>query len=261
MKIVILANNTSLDLAPNKNRTLIEECVEMFDDFSNGNLYIQTPIDLTKDIEKLVGTKAVIMSEPKAKGTAPALGLALEKISKENPEEILTIAYSDHPVNYKHKLISALKITEQIADNSKKIVLIAVNPTYPATNYGYAKIGKVLEERNGKIAFEMVDFKEKPELEHAKKFLMSWRYLWNTGYMTVRADVLMKHYKNYLPEISKGLSLITQSEGTSLEKEIINKVFDSFEKISIDKGIYEKIDKKEIIIVPVDLNIDDFDEN
>lgn len=257
MKIVVLADQTGLkEIQPSL--TLIESCIGMFNEYSRkDDLLVQLPENIEEDIRNK-NLRCSISSEPFSRGTAPALGLAAIKISYQNPDEVITIAYSDHPVNYKHKLLNTLKITNKLAKTLGKPILIGVNPTYPASNYGYVKIGKAVQDTNGKILFEMNGFKEKPSTKEAEELLQSWQYLWNTGYMTVKVETLLEIYKKYLPEIHGGLMTILESIGKDSERETTRRIFENYPKISIDKGIFEKINTDELLVMSVDLNINSF---
>ncbi|MBP9759706.1 hypothetical protein KBD45_08495 [Candidatus Dojkabacteria bacterium] len=257
MKIIIVADEKSL-IKTQTGETNLQACYEMFSkDFPYKDIIVQCPENIRKDITPIVPDE-IVSTEPEKKGTAPAVALAVTKIFNTNPNEIITIAYSDHPVNYVDKLTSTLKVAEEFVNNSERIYLIGVNPTFPATHFGYAQIGKTLQEINGKLSFEMTDFKEKPDAELAEKFVNSWRYLWNTGYMISKASNLLDTYHTTLPEIYNGVMTIKESLGSSIETQIIQTVYANFEKISIDKGIYEKIDKQKVGIIPVDLAIGTF---
>lgn len=259
MKIVIVADNKSLKKLPSSKKPLLEGCHEMFDEFlQKGNLIVQCPQSLKNKIKHFIPNE-IISTEPIKKGTAPAIGLAATRIFHESPDENLSIVYSDHPVSYKDKLLNTLKSAEVITNSLKKLTLIGVNPTFPSTKYGYIKIGKTLQEMNGTIAFEMVDFCEKPTKKKAHKFLSSWRYLWNSGYMISSAKNILQLFKDYLPDIHKGLMMIKESIGTGLEDKIARTVFEDFKSTSIDKGIYEKIDTSKICVIPVDLGVHDFE--
>jgi mannose-1-phosphate guanylyltransferase len=257
MKIIIVADEKSLNKT-DTGETCMQACYEMFSkDFAHKDIIVQCPQNIAEQIYPIVPDE-VVSTEPEKKGTAPAVALATTRIYKENPNEIVAVAYSDHPVSHKDKLTSTLKIAEEFVKNSERIYLIGVNPTSAATQYGYAQIGKTVQEINGKLSFEMTDFKEKPDAKLANEFINSWRYLWNTGYMIAKASTLLNIYSETLPDIYKGVMTIKESLGSTIEKQIIETVYNNFEKISIDRGIYEKIDKQKVGIIPVDLAIGTF---
>ena len=61
-----------------------------------------------------------------------------------------------------------------------KIVLIGIEPTNPATGFGYIEKGH--EEGAFKGSYSVDSFKEKPDFTTAKKYLKAGNYLWNCGY-------------------------------------------------------------------------------
>ncbi len=247
---------------PNSNKTFLEGSYEIFySKYPKKDIIIQCHFELKKHIKDLLGKNYPhINTEPAQKGTAPAVGMAVMGIYNKNKDETITIAYSDHPVSFKNKLLQGIDDAVKFNKNLKKLILIGVNPTFPAENYGYVKIGGVLQEIGPSIAFEMVDFIEKPGRAHAEKLLQSWRYLWNTGYLVAKASEIVDTYEKTLPGIYKGLLSIFPARGTKLEKEITETVYKSFQKTSLDKGIYEKIDRTSVAVLPVDLQIHDFSD-
>lgn len=258
LKVIIAADSKSLKLSPNKDASLIQETYKMFvDEYGKEKIIIQCTSDIEDDI-KILLPDSNLYSEPEKKGTAIAIGLAAIRMIAEDDNEPFAVAYSVHPVSFKEKLISTLSTCVQFNKNLDKIILLGVNPTYPETNYGYAKIGKVIESTNGTIAFEMTDFVEKPDKETAMAFLNTWCYLWNTGYMLARPKQLLSIYKETLPDVYKGLMTIKESLNTNIENEIMQTVFKKLNRISIDNGIYEKASNEKIAIVPVDLDIKNF---
>ena len=258
MKVLILADQKSLNHFPS-GKTLLEGCVEMFQSLvEDSEIVVQCPQEICPRIKELA-VGATIYAEPVGRGTAPAIGLSAVRLALADPSESFLIAYSDHPVSYRNNLFSAVKLVETLRRNLNRLLLIGVNPTFPAIEYGYIKIGEVLQEVNGSIAFEVVEFNEKPSLELADQYIQSWRYLWNTGYTVTDATELLDLYRQYLPDLYRGLMTIKESIGTNVESDIIQTVYNSFPKISIDKGVYEKIDPHQVGVVPVDLHIHDFE--
>ncbi|MBN2015575.1 hypothetical protein JW766_01970 [Candidatus Dojkabacteria bacterium] len=260
MKIILLADKNSLRKIPSSNQMFLEGCIKMFSDYNRRKeVEIQCPENIKKKIKKLF-PKFPVFTEPIQKGTAPAIGLAMTRVYLSNPNETVVIVYTDHPVSYKSKLLTAFKTGETFCKGLKRSILLGVNPTFPATKYGYLKIGKVLQTMNGSIVFEMIDFCEKPSKQKAEEFLKSWRYLWNTGYLIAKPKDILKIYQVALPKIYKGLMTIRESTGTNIEKKIAYTVFKNFTSTSIDKGIYEKMKKNKVGIIPIDLGIRDFED-
>lgn len=258
MKTIIVADQKSLAIFPQTKSNFLLNTYQMFAKFnSQQDIYLEIPSKIEAQVRELIDTPNIIV-EPEQKGTAAAVGLATIHLYQNDPQELIVVAYADHPVKFQDKLAETIPVAQKFATRLDKLILLGVNPTFAATTYGYAKIGKAIEEIGGVIAFEMVDFKEKPEQKLAQKFVQSWSYLWNTGYMIVSAQKLLQIYRCTMPELFEGLMMIKESLGSKLNDQISSTVFASLNKTSLDKGLYEKVDKDQIAILAADLNIHDF---
>ena len=85
----------------------------------------------------------VVLSEPIAKNTAPAIILACKYIldaKKEDPI-ILTVP-SDHMIKDISSFIKTVKEGEQLAEQGY-VVTFGIKPTYPETGYGYVNISDI----------------------------------------------------------------------------------------------------------------------
>jgi len=113
------------------------------------------------------------------------------------------------------------------------------------------------EKRSGTEIYLLNHFVEKPDLESAKKYVESQRYLWNTGMYVWKAKTLLDHYKNLKPELYEHLMEISKNLGTPNERKTISEIYPQMEKISIDYAIMEKVDPKEIRIIKADMGWSD----
>ena len=96
--------------------------------------------------------------------------------------------------------------------------------------------------------FEVEKFVEKPDLETAKQFLKSWRYLWNPTLVVARADHFLGLYKKYLPATWRRLERIAEAMGTPDEQSTIAREFPKLSAETIDYGILEK--EKKMLVLP-----------
>ncbi|MBD3327920.1 mannose-1-phosphate guanylyltransferase, partial [Candidatus Peregrinibacteria bacterium] len=64
-------------------------------------------------------------------------------------------------------------------------------------------------------------------------------------------------YRDYLPKTHKQLMIIKEGIGTAHEKETLDIHYPKCDKISIDYGIMEKVDKKDVLIIPAVLGWSD----
>jgi mannose-1-phosphate guanylyltransferase/mannose-6-phosphate isomerase len=127
---------------------------------------------------KRVGARAkAILLEPIGRGTAPALTLAaIHALSADDP--VLLAMPSDHYITQREAFQQAVQRGAALAAGAR-IVVFGVPPRGPETGYGYIRADG-----------DYVDaFVEKPDVETAREYLASGKYLWNAGIFAVRASV------------------------------------------------------------------------
>ena len=171
----------------------------------------------------------VILSEPVAKNTAPAIALGTKYIAQNFDKDAIILAVpSDLLIKDAEKFIKTVQRGKKLAQEGY-IVTFGVKPDYPETGYGYIKTN------NEKV----LEFVEKPDEETAKKYLSEGTYFWNSGIFMFKASVLMEELIKYAPEISKLLNKFD----FNVTNEIPFIDFDKMPNISIDYAIMEKSDK------------------
>lgn len=269
MKAVILAGGTGSGLYPlsrkskpkqfhkfTNDKTLLQESYERVSKiFPCREIYVTTNIEYESLVtEQLPALSEInLLLEPQPKNTAAAIGFAASYLERENPGEIMAIFYTNHVVENPEALYRALDIAEKIVRLDDLLVLIEVNPTFPSDKLGYVKIGRALREIEGQIVFEFKEFVEKPTLNEAKRFLESWEYLWNTGFLVVKADKLLSLYKKYLPDLYKKLIKVQTAFSEKNQAELLSRVYETLDSISFDYGLMEKIAPKNVAVIPADL--------
>ena len=88
----------------------------------------------------------VVLSEPVAKNTAPAIVLATKYImQKSNSDPVIIVVPSDHLIENNEKFLSTVKKGEKLAEQGY-IVTFGIEPNYPETGYGYINTCDKLDE-------------------------------------------------------------------------------------------------------------------
>ena len=115
--------------------------------------------------------KPVILLEPMAKNTAPAIAAACCAAMKQDKDAVVVVLPSDHVIADVPAFQNAVKVA---ALNAKKgaLVTFGIVPFFPATGYGYVKAAGA--ETDG--AFTLERFVEKPCLEKAQEYLARGEY-------------------------------------------------------------------------------------
>lgn len=180
--------------------------------------------------------KENIIMEPQSKNTAMGIFYATLKIRKMRENGIISILSSDHYIKNESELISNLKEGTNIAQKNKSLVIIGIEPTYPATGFGYIKCYKDKENKYNKVE----EFKQKPDYETACKYIKSGEYAWNSEMYIWEIDTILKSFKKYLPKMYKFKERLYESILTNNEGNVTEEIYNNVEEISIDKGILEK---------------------
>ena len=187
----------------------------------------------------------VVLSEPVAKNTAPAIVLTTKYIMQTaNEDPVIIVVPSDHLIQDNNKFLSTVKKGEELAQKGY-IVTFGIEPGYPETGYGYINTSENLG--NG---FKAKEFVEKPDFETAKNFLKAGTYFWNSGIFMFKASTLFEEITKHAPEIAK----LSEEFDFNEKSEIPFVKFDKMPSISIDYALMEKSDKIALVKLESDWN-------
>lgn len=187
----------------------------------------------------------VVLSEPVAKNTAPAIVLATKYImQKSNSDPVIIVVPSDHLIEDNEKFLSTVKKGEKLAEDGY-IVTFGIEPNYPETGYGYINTAEKLQD-----GYKVKEFVEKPDCETAKKYLQAGTYFWNSGIFMFKASTLFEEAYKHAPEIAKLSELFDFNK----KDEIPFIDFEKMPSISIDYAIMEKSDRIALVKLESDWN-------
>ncbi|MCX6116992.1 MAG: sugar phosphate nucleotidyltransferase, partial [Proteobacteria bacterium] len=220
---------------------------------------IVTHVDQLESTRAIVGNScARLIAEPEARNTANALAVAaleVEHIHKKSgnsePAVILSV-HADHVIKdvnaMKASFVTAIKAAEQ-----GTLALIGIVPEYAETGYGYIERGSEIGEIPG--AFKVASFREKPNLDVAKSFVDSKKFLWNAGLFVFPVDLLLKELSEKLPNTVSNLrTLLSKSKDISfstIDLKLFAEVYGGLPKISIDHAVLEV--SKHVSVVQADM--------
>ena len=200
----------------------------------------QAYVDIVK--EQIPGIpSAHILAEPAARNTAPCIAWACWSIKQEDLDANVVVTPSDavvmNPEEFRRVISDALAFTS----GHDFIVTIGIKPNRPETGYGYVKTVPMGPDPNGIILVE--EFKEKPDLETAKRYLADGNYLWNAGIFVWNVKTITDSIRKYKPILAEQMDKMVPM---GPDPNGIISIFPTCEKISIDYAVMEpaSADKK-----------------
>ena len=180
--------------------------------------------------------------EPARRGTASCIAAALAYISKRHdPDEPIASIHADHYIRDTDGFVNCFAIADEVCKSEKRIVLIGVEPDYPATCFGYIQKDGLLKK--DPFVYNVHSFKEKPEFSVAEAYFESGDYLWNCGYFVGSINTFVDNMKKYAPELYENYQKLLTASPEDYES-----VYLSFKNIAIDYALIEKV--PDLLVVP-----------
>ena len=175
-----------------------------------------------------------ILLEPQMKNTLPAIYNGVKAICRKG-NDIVAVFSSDHLIGDDDSFISSVLEGKKLAEDH--LITFGVQPTAPETGYGYIKPGKPIE-----TGYIVDEFKEKPDLETAVKYIASG-YLWNCGMFMFDTKLFINEVKKHSPQVYEAFT-----------NDNIDECFAMAPSISIDYGLMEKSDRVAVIPLSIEWN-------
>ncbi|MBN2735121.1 MAG: mannose-1-phosphate guanylyltransferase/mannose-6-phosphate isomerase [Methanomicrobiaceae archaeon] len=167
-----------------------------------------------------------ILKEPVGKNTLPAIMWGVKEICRDDDDCEIIVFPSDHVLS--DESVDIFKKAAKLAKDH--IVVFGIKPDSPNTGYGYINPGKPLES-----GYEVSEFKEKPDLKLAEKYVSSG-YLWNSGIFFFSSRTFLSETERYQPGMAAGFA----------SEEVDYKKLDS---VSIDYGLLERSEKIAVVML------------
>lgn len=177
-----------------------------------------------------------IVLEPAMRNTAPCILYAALKIQKINPNGVMIVAPSDHWIEDEEAFAANVTACFEKCEKEDVLCTLGIKPTFPNTGFGYIEFDKSDENQIKKVS----QFREKPDYETAKDFLVQGNFLWNAGIFMWSVSTIVNAFKAYQPNQFKLFNDGTSHLNTAGEKGFIAENYPKAENISIDYAILEK---------------------
>lgn len=203
-----------------------------------------------------------VITEPSPRHSMAAIGLAAAILAIRHGDIIVGSFAADHVITDDEAFHAAIGEAIETA-KAGYLVTIGIKATSPATGFGYIEEGDGLDIAGAPHAKRVAAFVEKPDADTAAEYLASGRFRWNAGMFVVRAQVLLGHLQQQKPDLCAGLVEIARVWDTPQRDEVLERIWPSLEKISIDHALAEPVSEQGwVATVPGDFpwsDVGDFD--
>jgi mannose-1-phosphate guanylyltransferase/mannose-6-phosphate isomerase len=200
---------------------------------TNRDLFFKTADEYreTGDIPMQLG----FILESEGRNTAPAIAAAAITLYKTyGPKAVMLFLTADHLIADVPAFTEAVQTAVKLAETGK-VTTFGIQPEGPETGYGYI-------ESEGHTVKRFV---EKPDLNTAKEYVASGKYLWNSGMFCMTTETAMAELKRYAPAVldavEKSLQASNRVEGAGqYQIDLDAATFKKADSISIDYALMEK---------------------
>ena len=187
-----------------------------------------------------------ILAEPCMRNTAPCLAYAIKKIQVKNPNAVMVVAPADHLITKQDVFEQVMNLGLDYVGQHPQILTIGIQPHRPNTGYGYIEYQKT-ENQPEFQPVSVRSFKEKPDVETAKKYIQLGNYSWNSGMFLLSIPTILESFEKLAPEVISHFHTEESVYYTSNEREFIEEVYENCPNISIDYAILEKANNVSVI--------------
>jgi mannose-1-phosphate guanylyltransferase len=237
--------------------SLFQYAVKRLDNFIGmKNIFVvagETHVPLIREQEPDIPASNIIV-EPEGRGTAPCIGLAAAHIAKICKNSVMIILPADHIIREIKYFQKVLKVAIEVAKKGH-LVTLGINPTMPATGYGYIESGILLYELDGFRVSNVDAFTEKPDKLTAVELIKKGNYSWNSGMFVWRVDKIMEEFKKQIPTLHEQLKKIGKHVNTPEYSGVLHDCWPKVPKQTIDYGVMENA--KDVAVIPVDFTWSD----
>ncbi|MBI5725754.1 MAG: mannose-1-phosphate guanylyltransferase [Planctomycetes bacterium] len=218
----------------------VERLVELFDP---ANVLVITNAEYADQVSEVLPQlpRANIVGEPMGRDTASAVALGAEIIAGRDEDGTMAVFTADHVIRPTDKFLQAVdKALQAARQNADALLTLGVKPTCPHTGYGYVRFGRQINPG----VFEITDFREKPDLQTAQRYLAGGDYYWNSGMFVWQVQAIRQAIEKFLPDTGRRLQPVCDAvrQGRDIA-EILKAAYPSLQKISIDYAVMEKAPK------------------
>jgi len=189
-----------------------------------------------------------VIPEPEGRDTCNAIALMAEILSGKDEDGTMAVFTADHIIRpeeqFREVVSGALKAAET---NPAALLTFGIRPTWPHTGLGYVRRGNEISDG----VYKVRSFHEKPDQETARKFLGGGDYYWNSGIFVWTLRAISDALRSLVPDAAAKLAPVSEAVRKGEDYlPLIEEIYPTLEKISIDYAVMEKADEVIMVELP-----------
>src|SRR6516162_9750071 len=197
------------------------------------------------------GVEADIVLEPMRRDSGLAVAVSALLAAERDRDALVLVLAADHVVRKPDEFRQACQRAAAVAAEGR-IVTFGIEPTHPATSYGYIRPG---EKLNGASARTVEAFVEKPDAATAANYVAE-QYLWNSGNFLFHAATMLGEIERFEPAMAEAAKAAVAGLTRDLDfLRLASEPFARAPKKSIDYAVMQRT--KLAAVVPADLGWSD----
>ena len=208
------------------------------------NVFVVTNADLvdaTRAAAPLLPPENIV-GEPIGRDTAAAVACGGALVKARDEAGVFAVLTADQVMGDLDIFSDTLKGGMDLAEQNDILVTIGIQPTFPATGFGYIESGDDFAVESG-VEFRRADrFVEKPDEATAAQYLKTGRFYWNSGMFIWSVSSLEKAFSAHCPEMGALMDTLTGFAVDGKMVDGMDATYPDLGKISIDYALMEKAD-------------------
>lgn len=217
-------------------------------------------------LEALHGSEAEVsvIVEPSARGTGPAMGLAVHEVAATDPDAVMVAVHADHHVPDADAYRAAILASAGWATATGGLATVGLSPTSPATGFGYIEVGEALAPDAWTVPPGMAadalllsaaaalpaararGFVEKPDAVRAAEFVNGGRHLWNLGLFAWTVPPFLAELDRADPSLNRALAKVVEERRRGAEAAAAQR-YSALAAIAVEPLVFERTSQLAVV--------------
>ena len=211
-------------------RTLIQATADRLEPLVGARIVVVTGAAHEEAVRRQLPQLEQVIAEPSPRDSMAAIGLAAARLELADPDFLIGSFAADHVITDEAAFAACVGEAAEVAAGGL-LVTIGIEPTHPATGFGYVRGGEGLP--GFPTARVVTEFVEKPDAARAEAYVRSGEYRWNAGMFLARASTLLDLLAENHPELASGLRAI------AADASLLPEIWPGLTRIAIDHAVAE----------------------